>query len=216
MVSQKEIKIDPEFTSIIKKKYSPISEDELEKIIEGLQTFLLFAQNQRQSLKSILEHAARVIYRLFEFREVAIGLKSEKDGLYRYEILLGFTKKSEAAHKRLSYTYDEMVNPDKYPHIKVDQWTDFCIAESVNPEKEDDDIATHNRPLAISRQRDSFEEFKEGDYIDINIFGDNKELIGWIEVANTRNEMLPSRKKIKWLGMIGSILGIIIQRELKG
>lgn len=95
-------------------------------------------------MKSILEKAARSIYRLFGFKEVSIGLKDKKDGLYRYEVLIDFTRDSQEAHRRLEYTYDEFMDASDYPYFRLGKFCDFNISEDMEYRR-DDDRKTFNR-----------------------------------------------------------------------
>ena len=205
--------LDLKFVSFLRTRYSPVPKNDQEKIIEGIQSFLLSTKDKNANLKTVLDNAARTIYRLFEFKEIAIGLKNTDDGLYRYEVTLGFRHEAELAYKRLVYTYDEMVSAEKYPFVNLSKTTEYCTSEGMKSDKKED-LISYNRPQVISLQRDSMERFIEGDYIEINIYGYDKELIAWIELANTKNGMLPDRTNLKWIELIGSIIGTVIQREI--
>ena len=205
--------LDFKFVSFLRTKYSPVPKDDQEKIIEGIRSFLLTTKDKNSRLKTILENAARTIYRLFEFKEIAIGLKSLDDGLYRYEVTLGFRHEAELAYKQLVYTLDDMTSGEKYPFVKLSKTMEYCTSEGMKSDKREDFIS-YNRPKVMSLHRKSMEQFIEGDYIEINIYGYDKELIAWIELANTKDGKLPGRTNLKWIEMIGSIIGTIIQREM--
>lgn len=213
MTQESKSPLDLKFVSFLRTRYSPVPKDEQERIIEGIQSFLLITRDKNAGLKTILDHAARAIYRLFEFKEIAIGLKSPDDGLYRYEVTLGFRHEAELAYSRLVYTHDDMISGEKYPFVNLSKVTEYCTSEGMKSDKKED-FLSYNRPKVMSLQRDSMEQFVEGDYIEIDIYGYDKELIAWIELANTKDAKLPDRTNLKWIEMIGSIIGMIVQREI--
>lgn len=204
-------RLDRNFSSFLRTRYSPIPKDDIEKVIDGIASITELAHERNQTLKSVLDSAARVIYRLFEFKEIAIGLKSEKDGLYRYDVLLGFKKESELAHRRLIYEESDMVNNAEYPGVTVGKLSEYCTSEALEYER--DDMETFNRPIIVTQERKSHEEFLEGDYIDFYIYGYNNELIGWIEVGRTGDGKLPNRSSIRYIELIASILAIFVQKD---
>jgi len=204
--------INPKFISFLRNTYSGIPRNESEKILEGIHTLFQFAQDPRKQLKVILDHSARLIYRLFEFKEVAIGLKDKKDRLYRYVTLLGYRKDSEDAYRKLVYNYEDMISMEKYPFTKIGKQSEYDFVEGL-PEDEVE-LYTYNRPEHIlKKKRESFEQFMEGDYIDVWIYGDKGELVGWLELANTKDGKLPPRTSIQWIELIANILGMIILRK---
>ena len=202
---------DVKFLSLIKGKYSLSPQNDLEVGIENIQSWLLHARIKGESLDSILTFTARTIYRIFGFKEIAIGLRSEKDNLYRYEILFGFTKEAEKRLRKLSYTAEELDSYEKFPGIRLSSITDFCFAENIVDEEGEE--LTYNRPLALLEKRKAVDDFKEGDYIDISFFDRKLKLLGWLELSNTTNGKLPSRESLKWLEIFATIIGIIVERE---
>lgn len=212
MTEKRKFEIDRNFASEINRRYSPIPQDETEKIFENLQTFFSYAKKTGNSLRSVMDQATRIIYRLFNFREVGIAIKSEQDGLYRYISLLGFAKDAEEAQRRIAYTYEEIWDTDKYPTIKLGKYTEFNIEDGTT--LEGDELLAFNRPTLLPKERKSFDEPLESDYFTILIFGYNEELLGWIEVGDPRDRKMPERSTIKWLELIASILGFKIQCEM--
>jgi len=203
--------IDLKFVSFIKEKYSLFPKNEMEIHIENIQNWLLKSRVKGESLKDILTFTARTIYRIFDFKEVAIGLRSEKDNLYRYQILFGFTKETEDRLRRLSYTSEELDSYERFPGIMLSSITDFCIAEERVTEEGEE--FTYNRPLALLKERKALDDFIEGDYLDISFFDRKLQLLGWLELSNTKTGKLPSRESLKWLEMFATIIGIIVERE---
>jgi len=152
-----------------------------------------------------------MIYRSFNFKEVSIIIKGEKDGLYRYVSLLGFRKEAEDAFKRIAYTYEEAMDTNKYPTIKFSKFSEFNIEDGTT--LEEDELLTFNRPILLTEERKSNDELLESDYFTIYILGYKAEILGFIEFGDPRDKKFPQRSTIKWIELIGSILGFIIQRE---
>ena len=198
-----------ETAKMIRGRYSPIPRDENEKVMDGTQKLMLIARDPTLPLKIFLDEAGRLIHRLFDFREIAIGMKSKSDNLFRYEVLIGFSGEAERARKKLTYTDDDMLDSKKYPNgIVITKKTEFMLVElhPYKPGEED----TYNRPNLLAKQRSSIEDFIEGDYIIIYFFGRKGEVMGWVELSGTRSGKMPSRSTIRWLELISSIIASVI------
>ena len=206
-ITRKEIEVE----TLIKKRYYSTSENEFDKWIEDLLSYLDQTRSGLLTLKEILNLTSRAIYRFFAFQEIAIGLKSEKDALYRYAVLLGFTKDAESTYECLTYNYDDMVTEKKYSFIRLSMYSFFCAAEK-HPFEEGEET-TFNRPLKLKEARDASDVFIEGDYFEFHCYNGNNELIGWFELSNPRNKKMPTRKEIKQIELFAHILSMVIERK---
>lgn len=202
-----------ETAKLLRDRYSPIARDENEKIMDGIEKLLASAREPAQSPQTFLEEAGRTIHRLFDFREIAIGLKSKRDGLFRYEVLIGFSDDAEKARRRIAYTYDEMTDASIYPGgVRISKLSEFMLTE-FHPYKEGEE-ETFNRPNKLAEERKSADQLMGGDYIDVYIAGRDGGIIGWMEFSATRNGMMPSRIAIRWLELLAAIIGsVITERE---
>ena len=205
---KEEIVIDYKLLAEINKRYSTFPQGDWEKITEGVHKIVEIGKKPGIPIQYLSDQAARIIYRLFEFKEIGIVFKSEKDRLFRYSTLLGYRKEAEIANKNLVYSEDDFKIENKYPHAKMGRSSEFHMAEYIHHEGEEA-AKSYNRPLELSVERKSPEDFLEGDYIDVDIIGNNNELLGWIELSNTRNRKFPTRSTIIWIELIASILGVI-------
>jgi len=194
----------------VKKEYAQTQLNEDNKIIDGIQKFILMAQ-QHQSLRPVLKDAAITIFRLFPFKEITIGLKSPKDGLYRYEEILGHSKSAEQAHRSLAYTYEEFFDSKDYPAIRLSKYTEFALLEEQPFLENEKD--TYNRPIMLTGVRKTVYNFVEGDYFDIYMYSPSDEMIGWIELGATKDGNIPSMITIKWLEFFASILSLLVQKH---
>lgn len=180
--------------------------------LDGIQKFLATAQIPPVTIENVIHEAALAICRIFSFKEVSIGVKSQIDGRYRYEEIVGQSKTSEEALRRLSYNLEEFFDPTKYPSIRLSKVTELCIVEEKPfPDSEKD---TFNRPSLLSGTRNSPDEFVEGDYIDIAMYTPEDEMIGWIELGRPMHSKMPSILKIKRLELFSYVLSLLIQNNL--
>lgn len=208
---KEDIKIDYKLLAEINKRYSAFPQDEWERIADGFHKIMNIGNKPDVPIQYLSDQVARTIYRLLEFKEIGIVFKSEKDGLFRYITLLGYRKEAEIANRKLVYSDDDFINEDKFPHAKMGRSSEFHVAEYIH--REGEDIArAYNRPIELSVQRKSADDFLEGDYIDVDIRGNNNELLGWIELSNTKDKKLPTRSTIIWVELFASLLSIIYQK----
>lgn len=192
----------------MKYNYSDVGKEKTFRIIEQLQKLLKLSQNPTTKLKEVFDHAAWIINRIFEIKEVAIGVKNFRDGLFRYEALYGYRKETEMEHRKLAYTLEDFFNSQIYKGTDVSKYTQLFLTED-HPYAEGEKN-TYNRPLMLEMKRRTVEDSQEGDYLDIHIFGPKNELIGWIEISGTKLGKLPDSQTIMWIELIGSVLGTAI------
>lgn len=198
--------IDRQYRAYVESLYSPLPKDDQEKFIDNMLTLIEMGHDRRQPLKSTLDFAAKIIFKLFDFHEIGIGLRNRKDGTYRYEILFGFRKEVEENFRRLKYTYEDMVSNERFPFIKTGRLSELDPVEGL-PEWETD---LFNRPYQLSVERKTPDEFHEGDYFDVWMLAHNREIVGWFELAGPINDKLPSRTSLRWIELIAAICSSIV------
>ncbi|HDP96692.1 MAG TPA: hypothetical protein ENN25_03250 [Euryarchaeota archaeon] len=209
-----QIKIDYKLLAEINKRYSTFPQDQWERIADGFYKITEIGKKPDVSIQYLSDQVARMLYRLFEFKEIGIVFKNEKDGLFRYATLLGYRKEAEAENRKLVYSEEDFMNEEKFPHAKMGRSSEFHVAEYIH--HEGGDIAkAYNRPIELSAQRKSAEDFLEGDYIDVDIRGNNNELLGWFELSNTKDRKLPTRSTIIWVELFASLVGMIYLKMRK-
>lgn len=196
----------------VKQHYMQPASNEDGRTLEGIQKFLATAQVPPVTIDRVIHEAALAINRIFAFKEVAIGLKSPVDGRYRYEEIIGQSKSSEQALRKLSYDLDEFFSQADYPSIRLSKVTELCVVEEQPfPDSERN---TYNRPSLLSGTRNSPDEFVEGDYIDIAMYTPEDEMIGWVELGMPMYAKMPSIPTIKRLEVFASVLSLLIQNAL--
>jgi hypothetical protein len=212
MMTRKQDPIDWNLKSFLQNRYSTVPRNDLQKILDSILELVEFSRDRNHDLRDVLDQAARKMFRLFDFGEIAIGLKDPKDGLYRYETLFGFSKNTEAAYRQLKYTPEEMVSYDKYPFVKTGRISELDPAEGLLEEERH----LYDRPLVAGAPRPSLEDFQEGDYFDVWMYDDSKRLIGWIELSRTKSGKMPSTDTLRWVEVFAEVCTLIVQKRLKG
>lgn len=165
-------------------------------------------------VKALCEDAARLIVKQFGMRDTTIGLKSEKDGLFRYHVIVGIRKEAEEALRKSAYTVDDFLSDKKYKGTTISKYTRLYLAEdSPYADTEKD---TYSHPVLLSSRRRSLTESLEGDYVDVHILGAKDELLGWIEISGTRTGNLPDIHTIRWVEMVSRVLAIALINDAAG
>ena len=204
---------DPRETKFLIERYSPVSTTEDEKAIEAIEGLVSHAKAVNQPIQAFLHEVARIIYRVFEFKEIAIGVK-ENDDSYRYIAMMGFRDEAESARKRIVYTSADMADTKTWPGTRISKITVIHFYDDGAFKEGEQE--TYNRPSMMGMTRPSPESMMEGDYIEVAIQGPNNELVGWMELSNTRDGKFPSRNSIKWLELISVIIATFLKsKELR-
>lgn len=199
-----------EFQRNLIKKYSRTPENENERLIEIIIGLVQSDWSDRDASDAFLNNVVNTLQRKFKFKTATIGLRDKKDGKFRYRIITGFSGPASENISKLEYSYDDMVDYAKYPSIKISKTIDFCSAI----DEPDVELYSFSQPSKIDEPRKSLNEFKEGDYFHINLYGEKNTLIGWIECGHTSNNELPSRNDLKWLELCCAIISRIIWEKI--
>lgn len=184
--------VDSNFSRFLMKKYSSVPQDNEERIMIGIRELMKKGRNSREPIKNFLNEAANLILRRFEFKEVAIGLLNRADKKYRYVVTIGYATQAQIAQTQKVYSFNDFFDNENYPAINIGDGTEFL---TETPREEDREI--YSKPSLLGKERESMENMIEGDYFDINMYGDNNELIGWIELSSPRSGKIPSRDALK-------------------
>jgi len=191
-------------------RYSPVPTNQDEKAIEGIEGLVSRAKTINQFHQVFLHDVARTIYRVFGFKEIAIGIR-DKDGDYRYVSMMGFRGDAELARKKMVYTSADMTDTQTWPGTRISKITTIHFFEDGNFKEGEEN--TYNRPSMLGMNRPSPESMVEGDYIEVAVQGPNNELFGWMELSNPRDGIFPSRNTIKWLELISVIIAAFLKSK---
>lgn len=195
----------------LKQDYAHGARDPSIRQLDSLHALIKFLMKADPNLSEMLEQTARLIYTQFNIKEVSVALRSASDGLYRYVAEHGMRTDIWAAHNKITYTYDDLIDTKKYKGVTISHHTKLYLAED-NPYAPDEG-GTYNQHMMKQAKRKSETDSIEGDYLDIFIYGPQDEPYGWIEISGTWDGRVPDAKAIRCLEMIASVLGIAINRH---
>jgi len=199
-------KIEPrEVAHKMRMDYLAMNREPTPRMIEAMCALMGNLCKTQINIRSMIAEAAAIIQKQFSIREVAIGLKSATDGMYRYEYLLGMRPEAEAATRKIQYTESEFWDDKKYKCTTMGKLTRLYLAEDspyTNGEKE-----SYSRPFMLDFKRSSLDMAVEGDYIDVVIPGAEGEALGWIEISGTRSGKLPDAMAIRWVEAVATMIG---------
>jgi hypothetical protein len=191
--------------------YSHGARDKNERALEGILSLLSHFQKPQMDLHALLLDAANIINKQLGIANVSIGLKSASDGMFRYEILLGFRPETEAAEKKLAYSEKQFSEDTEYKGTMIGKISKLYLAEDL-PYK-DEEIGSYDRAALLGMRRLSPSDSLEADYIDTWIQGVNGKLLGWIEISGMRTGKLPDIQTIKQVEVIASIIGAALVHQ---
>ena len=197
-----------QLSKLVRDLCPPTPADKSERIMADLEKILSQSRVRSDSPKQFLEQVKNVMYRYLDFSEFAVAFKDPRDGLFRYIAFMGMRRDAETAYRRLSYNADDALSQSKYPRIKCTPSVDFFPSE-LRPER-DGEIETFNRPGLLRQQRNSLEMLQEGDYFCAYFHSQRGDLIGWFDLARTKDGRFPSGNTLRWLNLICTIVGKVI------
>jgi len=181
------------------------------RTLAAVQALMQQIESPQPDVRKLMLDASNLISRQFGISNVAVGRKGP-DGLFRYDILVGFREDAVAERKRIAYRKEEFYDAGPYKGYWISRYTKLYLSED-HPYA-DFESAAYNRPILLKdSKRRSPNESLEGDYIDVYIFDANNELTGWIETSGTRIGQMPDATSIRWMELVGCIIGIALRRK---
>jgi hypothetical protein len=183
------------------------------KILDQVGGLLTHFQKPQMDPRELMTDAANVIAKQFSLKTVAIGLRGS-DGIYRFEVLVGYRPETEAVTKKLAYTHEQFTNATVYKGTMISKYTKVFLAED-NPWL-DSEREAYNLPSLLGMTRRSLDDCMEGDYIDTHILGKNDDTLGWIELSGTHTGKMPDMPAIRWIEFIGQIIAAALATQSKG
>lgn len=188
--------------------YGP--KDPTRRMLDKLQGVIAQFRESDLKLTRLLQDVADTVNRQFWLKEVTIGLK-DPDGRYRYKVMCGLRPDAWKAHQDLAYTLEEFTDPRYYKGRQLSRYTKLFLAEDKPFVEGEED--TFTRPILLKAVRNTVEDCIEGDYLDIHIFGERGELVGWIEISGTKDGKFPDPVTIRWVEVLALIIGVVLQYE---
>lgn len=197
--------------AILRNNLRQIPKDDNERTLSHLWKFVGEAIANDYSQKQMCSEAAKLLNRALPFAVISLALRIPGTKTFKYEALLGFRAEVEKELRNRVYTEEEALNPDREPHIRLDNFLDFELAEGTSKIDHVFEQLEYNRPMMLQEERKAFDEMKEGDYMVLFFRGIRGELLGYAELESPRNRKLPQGNILKWLEIYGMIFGILLQ-----
>lgn len=193
----------------LKLDYSRGIKDQNEKAIEGVNELWAHLLEPHIQLKTLAKEACDFICRRFSIASTAIAFRNPIDLKYRYEGVSGLTDDVVAGFMKLSYTREELLNPEVYKSHEISKYSRIFLGEEHPYANGEEFSYTH--PGLIGMKRRSLTDSLEADYIDTFILDTSGELAGFIEFSGTRLRKLPDTTTIKWVELIALMFGAAIR-----
>jgi hypothetical protein len=193
----------------LKFDYMKIKNEPLSRDIEVLSKLLAHFQRQQIVIRDLIQDAANQIQSQYRLRWSMIGLLSESDGMYRYEVHSGM--RPEAWHKQRAkvYKYEDFEpNAHNYKAGEISRLSRVYLEEENQLVGADQQVA--NRPVLLMAKRRTEDETLEADFIDTLILGPSDALLGWIEYGGTLTSKFPDPSVIRYIEVISSVLAAAI------
>jgi hypothetical protein len=190
--------------------YAVTARDETIKGLDAVCGILSELEESAHTVQSFLDFCANQIARQFGIREVSIGLKSKADSLFRYRSIVGSNEVAEKALRSIAYNENDFRLNGSYRGTSLSKYSTLFLAED-NPYTNGEEV-TYSHPVLLRSERRTATECIEGDYIDVYIFGQKGDLIGWIELSGTRAGNLPDVRTIRWIEAVSRIISFALSR----
>jgi len=197
----------------LKFDYLKIRNDPSSRTLETFSTLLSNFQRPQTTIHDLIQEATNLIQKQFRFRWTMIGLKSQSDELYRYEVQVGMRAESWARQKAKVYKITDFDMKGNYKAGEISKLSRF-YPEEENPLFKEDEGVT-NRPILLRGKRKTEDEALEADFIDTLILGPGDELMGWIEYGGTIAGKLPDVMTIRYIEVIAGILGAAMTAQAR-
>ncbi len=198
----------------LRQEYAGFVKDPRFSILDALNEFLIDVADRKLTEQEILDRTAKLIFKHFSIKEVAIGTKSASDGLYRYAAMCGMRESVWESHKQLSYQLADFSDSKKWRGTDVSAQTRLFLAEE-NPYHAGEET-TYSRHLMQASKRKAVDESIEGDYLDIHSMGPGNELLAWIEISGTWNNKMPNAFVVRGIELVASVLGLLLHAKRLG
>lgn len=181
------------------------------RVLDGFMLLLSHFQRPQLVLRDMIQETTNYLQKQFRFRYVLIGLRTQSDGLYRYEVNTGMREDGWARQRRKAYRLEDFNVFGSYKAGEISRLSRIYLEEE-NPLGKEDEI-TVNRPVLLKSKREHIDEALEADFIDTLIYGPHELMLGWIEYTGTVTGKLPDAMMIRNIEVISGILGAAIMTQ---
>lgn len=195
----------------MKLDYSRGVKDHTTKALEAVCDLCWKLEQPHFTADSFVRDAAELISKLFGIESVAIGVRDPVDGLYRYKAVVGLEKEVVEGFSKLAYTREQLIDSSKYPSHEISSHTMLFLSEE-HPYAKGEEF-TYRRPGLIGMKRRTVTDSLEADYLDIFFHEPGGDILGFIEISGTRLRKLPDVATIRWIELVGALLGVAVQKK---
>jgi hypothetical protein len=204
--------VDPKEVALrMRLDYSRGVKDHITRALEAISDLCWELEQPQTSADSFLRDAAELISKLFGIESVAIGVRDPVDRLYKYRAVVGLEKESADGYSNITYTREQLQNGSTYPSHEISSHTRLFLSEE-HPYAEGEE-STYRRPGLIGMKRRTLTDSLEADYLDIFFNAPNGDILGFIEISGTRLRKLPDAATIRWIELIGALVGVAVQNK---
>ena len=195
----------------MKLDYSHGVKDQTMRHLEAVSGLCSKIERPNLDTDAVLKETADLITRVFGIESVTICVRDPADRKYRYRVIVGLDKENADGFKDIAYTREQLENSSTYPSHEISRRTRLFLTEDhpYAPGEE----STYRRPGLIGMRRRSINDSLEADYIDFFFYGQDADILGFIETSGTRLKKLPDSETVRWIELIASILGIAFQKK---
>ena len=191
--------------------YSRGVKDHTTRALEAVCDLCWKLEQPQFTADSFVRDVAELILKLFGIESVAIGVRDPADRLYKYKAVAGLDKESADGYSNLVYTREQLLNSSTYPSHEISSHTRLFLTED-HPYAEGEEF-TYRRPGLIGMRRRTVTDSLEADYLDIFFHEPDGDILGFIEISGTRLRKLPDTSTIRWIELIGALLGVAFQKK---
>jgi hypothetical protein len=204
--------VDPKEVALrMRLDYSRGVRDRTTKALDAVCELCWKLEQPRLLADSFMRDTAELISKLFGIESVAIGVRDPEDRLYRYMTVVGLEKESADGFSNLVYTREQLLDVNTYPSHEISSHTRLFLSEE-HPYAEGEEF-TYRRPGLIGMKRRTVTDSLEADYLDIFFHEPDGDILGFIEISGTRLRKFPDAATIRWIELIGALLGVAVQRR---
>jgi len=189
--------------------YSRGVRDHTTKVLESVCDLVWSLERPMQDIDALVKNAAEMISKHFGIASVAVALRDPVDGLYRYPVVVGVDDEVRKGFADIAYTKEQLRDEGIYKSDEVSRHTKLYLSEH-HPYADGEEFS-YNRPALIGMKRRSTTDSLEADYLDVFMYDNNGDVLGYIELSGTRLRKLPDATTIKWIELIASILGLALR-----
>ncbi len=191
--------------------YSRGVKDHTTRALEAVCDLCWKLEQPQFTTDSFVRDAADLILKLFGIESVAIGVRDPSDRLYKYKTVVGLEKESADGYSNLVYTREQLLNSSTYPSYEISSHTRLFLSEE-HPYAKGEEF-TYRRPGLIGMKRRTVTDSLEADYLDIFFHQPDGDILGFIEISGTRLRKLPDVATIRWIELVGALIGVAVQKK---